>query len=130
MPLIRIENWPETWPTQNVHAVACTTYELAKLAKDLQRACIKARVPGIDSEKLVTVTLGGQQILQEDSTMVVIVEGLFDRTDRTKEIRDRLAELLAKVANHYLRDLWKVEVLIYRFNPEVDSYTELLPESE
>ena len=116
MPLIRIENYPQTTPGY------CNVRDLAKA---LQSACITTEVPGINSAGQVTVVAGGSQLLEDDRTLVVIVEGLFDRPDRTKVIRDRLANRLAKHAKINLPPDWKVEILVKRFNPEKDSYVEI-----
>ena len=115
MPLIRIENYPEIFRYSNV----------LDLVTALQSACATSEVPGINSINLVTVVAGGVQLIETDKVLIVLVEGLFDRSERTKEIRDRLAERLALHAKKNLPPDWKVEVLVKRFNPEKDSYVEL-----
>lgn len=112
MPLIRIENYPP----------GC---DLGALATTLRKACVAANVPGIDSVELVTVVAGGRQLITDDSVLVLIVEGLFDRPDRTKDKRDGLAVLLGANAKLCIAGSWKVEVLVKRFNTEEDSYFEI-----
>ena len=75
----------------------------------------------MESQDLVTVSFDAGRILA-DSTLVIVVEGLFDRPDRTKEVRDRLARMLGEAARLHVRDDWEVEVLVQRFDHRVDAY--------
>ena len=52
MPIIRVENWLSVeWKY--------------RVAPEILRACMSARVPGIDHEREVTVVFGGE-IIRED----------------------------------------------------------------
>lgn len=91
---------------------------LQRIAEAMQAACVRAGVPGIESDAVVTVTYGGVQVISKDRTLGVIVTGLFERLDRTPEVLARLASVLAEEAAKHLRSGWKVEVLIFPFNPQ------------
>jgi hypothetical protein len=119
MPLIRIENYPKN---------ASGYPNVTGLATALRCACVTAEVPFIKAMEDVTVVAGGMQLIDADKTLVVLVEGLFDRPERTKEVRDRLANCLARHAKMNLPAEWTVEVLVKRFNPEKDSFVELGPD--
>jgi hypothetical protein len=120
MPLVRIENFPlfreegasENWQHQFAHAI--------------RQAAVSADVPRVVRTG-ITVTFGGQQILKDDKTLMILVIGLFDTEDRPKKLRDRLARHLGKASKHFLPDDWKIEVLVYRFNTDSDSYYESEP---
>ncbi|MEK6536618.1 MAG: hypothetical protein AABZ63_03955, partial [Actinomycetota bacterium] len=77
---------------------------------------------GIDHEREVTVVFGGEIILRNNNVVVVFVEGLFTRRERTKKVRDRLAQEIGNAVKATLPTGWSVEVLVTRFNPEVESY--------
>lgn len=134
MPLIRIENYPAK--AKNVPFIegmtqTCTREEWCEdwqrlVAKRLRTAAVQANVPGID-ESTVTVTLGGKQILEDDNCLLIIVEGLFDRKDRTKSVRDRFARYLAQSVKDTLKSKWKIEVLVIRFNQKRESFVEIVP---
>jgi len=125
MPIITVKNWP------------CTTNKLAHmetrflgfmiarhndvaymraLSTTLRNAAVSANVPGIDSVGKVTVSFDQGRLTEEDDTIVIEVTGLFKRTDRTKKIRDHLAECLKAAING------KVEVFISNFDPRIDSF--------
>lgn len=124
MPLIRVENYTTKATPDSFEKTA----NLRGMLSALRQACVDAQVPGIDSLDKVTAVLGGHRTFEEDGTLIIVVEGLFDRPDRTKEVRDHLAVLLAQAAGRFEHLSSKIEVLINRFNPEVDSYFEVLPE--
>lgn len=111
MPIIRVENWLSIeWKY--------------RVALEILRACMDAKVPGIDHERKVTVVFGGEIILRNNNLVAVIVEGLFTRPDRTKKVRDRLARGIGDAVKATLPSGWRVEVLVQRFNPAVESFYE------
>lgn len=111
MPIVRFVNHPEYTDTK-----------LRALAVAAQQAFIKAKVPGITQTERIHVVSNGAQLLAGDRTLVVIVEGLFDTPERTDAIRNDLASRIAKACKGNLPPDWQVEVLVYRFNPQVDAY--------
>ncbi len=117
MPLIRIENYPRD--QQGPYAGLINNIAIA-----LRVAFVIAEVPFIKVQD-VTVVAGGMQLNTADTTLMVVVEGLFDRPERTKNVRDRLATCLARHAKLNLPADWSVKVLVKRFNPEKDSFVEL-----
>lgn len=135
MPIIRVMNWPsrvreiawervtdaEDFFTATRGALERDSAFTQVLGAKLRCACVAAHVPGVESQDLVTVSFDTGYVLA-DRTLVIVVEGLFDRPDRTKEVRDRLARMLGEAARSLIRDDWTVEVLVQRFDPTADAY--------
>ncbi len=128
MPIIRVENYPNDW---TLNPVPDETEEArqgkqrkwkSELAYALRNACVAAEVLGIDKPDDVTVVFGGEQVVESDRKLVIFIEGLFDKPERTKEVRDRLAERLGKATREPLPLGWHAEVLVKRFNTEKDSF--------
>ncbi len=113
MPLIRIENWPGK-TEQNTR--------MDELCSALREAVLRTKFPGIDHPSKVTLVLGGQNILPNSKTLVIIVEGLFDTLERTLEVRRALANDLVTNALPFMDKGWGVEVMVKRFNPDRDAY--------
>ncbi len=134
MPLVRIENYRFVLPSFGhmfLPSGALPAPEsrfdqrrevMEQFAGMIRKAVVDAEVPGIDSEQLVTVVYGGKMVLSDNKTLMVMIEGLFDRADRTKEIRDHLAQCVGQAVKALLDDDWRVEVLVERFNTVTDSY--------
>ena len=120
MPLIRMANIPLAEGGPNTQTVV-----VQSVAQALIDGCLAANVPFITKRRHVTVVNGGIQIFDEDKTLVVFVEGLFERPERTNKMRVHLAKKLAECAMKTLPNGWKVEVLIGRFNPNTDTFYEL-----
>jgi hypothetical protein len=76
----------------------------------------------------VTVSYNPGMADQNDQTVIVIVELLFDKPERTFEVRQRLAE---QIGTYILEGLKrhgrarKVEVAVKKFNPEKDAFVVL-----
>ncbi|MDO8599530.1 MAG: hypothetical protein Q7S02_05465 [bacterium] len=131
MPIIRVINWPSRVrpiaedrrinPDDFFDALERDGAFTKALGEKLRRACIDAHVPGVESQDLVTVSFDSGYGVG-DPTLVIVVEGLFDRPDRTKEVRDRLAWMLGEAAKPYIHGHWTVETLVQRFDPTVDAY--------
>ena len=130
MPIIVVRNWPSKVAKVEARLAAALVDDLIihvmddnsykrKIAEGLRKAVMAAEVPGIDFVELVTVSFDQGRVLEDDQLLVVEVVGLFDRPDRTKEVRDRLGNKIKA----FINKLGPVaEVLVHRFNPEVDSY--------
>ena len=131
LPRVSIVNWPDQGKELNEKAEYLFEpwNPWASLPDLLRDAVVAAEVPGVERSG-ITVTYGGEQVLKDDRTIILIVEGLFDRPDRTKEVRDRLALKLAEAAKGWVATTWRVEVLVKRFDPEKDSYCLLEGEAE
>lgn len=132
MPVVHVINWPSkvatiVWDgkkpypdhTRFMHMLSDDNFFKTSFGKRLREAVVGACVHGIDSIDLVTVSFDGGASQQDDKTVVILVELLFDRPERTKEMRDRLAETLRCVAIGYCGN--KIEVAVIPFNLEVCS---------
>ncbi|MBI4713878.1 hypothetical protein HY771_01705 [Candidatus Uhrbacteria bacterium] len=143
MPIVRVLNWPcrvnvlgkESVPFDRClkEAIVADNMFRRRMGDDLRRAVVRSNISGITSADLVTVSFDSGHVfpdpthnlepLNDDKTLVIVVEGLFERKDRTKSDRDRLAKMLMHEAVSQLNDPnWKVEVLVMRFNVGTDSY--------
>lgn len=124
MPIIHICNWPHASIEASTREHRESLWQIA-VALALRDACVAAQVPGITGVDLVTVVFDGPSILPDDRLLVISVEGLFERPDRTPEVRQRLAHHLGGAALRHLTregETWRVEVLIHRFHPDVDGF--------
>lgn len=138
MPIINVKNWPSKVPgfirwygRENVSQPPPYHELLDKISDDnrwkrnfanaLRVAVLSEDIPGIDDPRLVTVSFDGGRATHEDTLLVIEVTGLFVRPDRSKEVRDRLAYALKECGKAHNETLG-CEVLIYRFDPETDSY--------
>ena len=125
MPFIEVRNWPKRPPTpadaMGIKSANFIAWWQTELGCALRRASAMADLPGV-TEDSTTVTFGGPCVVPKDKVLGVIVTGLFDRPDRTKEMRDRLADYLADTALQYLSLDWRVEVLVHPFDTEHGPY--------
>ncbi|MBU0596985.1 hypothetical protein KJ641_03855 [Patescibacteria group bacterium] len=135
MPIIRVLNWPSEMQKADWrqireeddivkffrYAYIKDQRYLKNLGNRLKKACIDTQIPRVDSERLISVSFDIGSLLP-DTTLVILVEGLFDTPDRTKEIRDKLAKFLTEAVKPFIPNEWEVEVLVKRFDPEKDSY--------
>jgi hypothetical protein len=106
------------------------------MADTLRRAAVVANMPGIKTADVVAVSFDTGHVspvyvdekrsdkvqLSDDLTLVIFVEGLFERADRSDDDRSRFAQKLLKEASKLLPVEWKVEVFVTRFDPTVDSF--------
>ena len=139
MPLVRIENYPKQIVLQdkpaiiqhnNASALQNPNPDMAawrlKLADKLAVAFVRAELHNITDLKEVHVVFGGQQVRQDDNTMLILVEGLFANIDRNKPALKRLAlmlghEALANLPKCWPR--WEVKVLANSLNPDIYTRT-------
>jgi hypothetical protein len=102
---------------------------MIEIARALPEAAERAKVPGVLKTN-TSVVLGGENIIHGDRMLIIEVHGLFDDPIRTPEARMRLASELATEAALRLPIGWSVEVLVYRFNPDVDGFANVLRSEE
>lgn len=123
MPLITIWNWSRELFKPTLDGTFRGHNSFAHL---LRETCVAAKVPGIDGPELVSVCFGGNQVLPDDRTLIIIVELLNDLPERTMEVRQRLAEALQQRAleliNKISQQEWNVEVAVKRFDPVKDGF--------
>lgn len=78
----------------------------------------------------VTVCIAGNDFSPSGEDLshpcVIVVELLFDKPERTEEVRRTLAERLGKAAKEFFRNKLGInrviEVAVKRFNPERDAF--------
>lgn len=109
------------------HAIVADNQFMTDMSDALRKAALEALVPGLNEMQMVTVSFDAghahsAQPLNDDTTCCLVVSALFDIPERTKEHRDRLANSLKDAAKRLLPSEWKVEVVITRFNPEIESF--------
>ncbi len=105
MPLVLLHNVPLDWflvpPSRVVQEYA-----------DRLRRVFLSKVPGITTLDMVTVSIASLAVNKEDTTHIIKVEGMFDTPDRTREVRQRLAEALVIEATTMFGQYCKIEVII------------------
>lgn len=104
-----------------------TVYGLSKwsphtMIKDLRDACLNVKELGLTDRKDVTIyPVASDSISTDSGPIIIIVELLFDRPERTHEIRQKLAEALGQAAKISSPNR-SVEVAVKRFNTEKDAF--------
>ncbi|MDO8425319.1 MAG: hypothetical protein Q7T01_02290 [bacterium] len=114
MPFIAVRNWPEKhFPPEKQRL----------LLMALRDAVLAAEVPDITEPRHVTVTLGSPAADIPDNNVVgIIVDFLFERTDRTNAVRGRLADHLYQAARSRIPREYRVEVMVCLFNTMTGAY--------
>lgn len=138
MPIINVKNWPSKvaameWTGEHktlsdsersrlfIMMVVEDNAWKRNFAEALRKAVLAEDIPGIDDPRLVTVSFDDGRAFAEDMLLVIEVTGLFVRPDRTKDVRDHIAWALKECGKAH-NGTMGCEVLIHRFDPEVDSY--------
>jgi hypothetical protein len=65
-------------------------------------------------------------LISEAAPIIVFVEGLFEKPNRTIEVRQRLANVIRDAIVSIVREwrtVTKVEVFVKRFNPDKDGFS-------
>jgi len=84
--------------------------------------------------KQVSVLMPESACPWERGSVIVFVEGLFEKPERTNEARKRLADALAHTIKEWakaeededgVKDIQFVEVFVKRFNPDRDGFCAL-----
>ncbi len=116
MPLIHVWNYK---PNEDVIFQA----GIPRLYHDLGRACMSVPELGIKDATDVLIANNGMTICAEPGAktavaLLIIVDLLYDRPDRTIEVKRRLAEAIGLAAKEAAGGQRPVEVFIRTFNPE------------
>lgn len=113
-------------PMLVVHGVPSTVSqeELEVFVFSLQRSVSNIKALGVDSSE-VSVFLPSDLVqLGLGEELICVVEGLFQKPERTTQVRQLLAvsirDCLAEFARNHMLNCRKVEALINRFDQEVD----------
>ena len=113
MPLITVWNYPSTW-------------EKSPFIQCLKKSAIDIKELNLTTEDVSVAFAGEQSMDHLDKCLIIMVELLFDKPERTIEVRRQLAGSLGKAAKIYLETRvflgWKVEVAVKRFNPDKDAF--------
>ena len=115
MPMILIHNWDRRHDAT----------EVRRCAQELRKACLRFEGLGLTEETDVTVCLGSTALDPDPKDpLVILVDLLYERPERTLELRQELAAWLGNVCRIALP--WgtndrMVEVFIRVFNPAVEA---------
>lgn len=123
MPFITVWNWASGDKFAN------DPFNVAELRSNLRKACLGISELGLTEDADVTVCLAGSPEYRGGGPIIVVVELLFDKPERTLEVRQRLASALGESVKAYYRRYAgidqrdrEVEVAVKRFNPERDAF--------
>lgn len=117
MPIITIWNWDPGHGDNGKR-------NMSFLAAKLKRACFRFSELGLTDPKDVTVCLGGSALMSSLSDpLVIIVDLLYEKPERTLEIKRKLAERLGQVCRAYRQRfrLQTVEIFIRTFDPNTEA---------
>lgn len=90
---------------------------------------LKRTVAGVSELKIgesdVMISINQGVADGDDQTIVVIVELLFDKPERTFNVRHQLAKSICEyISKYFINKSCKVEVAVKKFNPEKDAFYE------
>jgi hypothetical protein len=114
---------------------------LARLIPSIQD-CVSAISELCLEQQQISVLMPASACPWTRGSLIVFVEGLFEKAERTDEVRKRLAETLAQTIKQWVttkeafvcfRDtqVRLIEVFVKRFNPDYDGFCSLeIPSSE
>lgn len=100
----------------------------ASLRDRLQEACLEVKALGLTTKADITVCFVQNRYNSSDGgPVIVIVELLFDKPERTLEVRRHLALVLGECIKAYYKEFSycsdrEVEVAVKRFSPEHDAF--------
>ncbi|MBU1032672.1 MAG: hypothetical protein ABII13_00460 [Patescibacteria group bacterium] len=107
MPLIQIWKWGQGGKERS-----------SSFPGRLIDACFEIKELGFSDPHDITVVYAGENnVVMSGDPLIIIVEMLFEKPERTPEVRQRLAKSLGKAVKKVI-DPRLVEVVIKRFNPE------------
>ena len=133
MPVIRLLNWPSkvaligsddlSSPDHNtlIEMMCCDRTFKRQMTDKLRQIVLEARIRGIERLEQTTVSFDQGAVLKESRQIVVLVEGFFDRQDRSHDDRLRLATLLRQCVQRFCKD-HTVEVFVLRFDNVNEAY--------
>jgi hypothetical protein len=133
MPVVRVLNWPSkvsligsddlSSPDHNtlIEMMCCDRTFKRQMTDKLRQIVLEANIRGIERLEQTTVSFDEGAIHKESRQIVILVEGFFDRQDRTHEDRVRLATLLKKCVLRFCKD-YAVEVFVLRFDNVNEAY--------
>ena len=117
MPLIVVYNAQEKIDANHVG-----------LRNTLRKACVSVKELGLKGRDDITIVFSGVQpeFCSEGGPLIIVVEILFDKLERTLGVRRKLAKALFEAARNFYYihklPLRPVEVAVKRFNPEKDAF--------
>lgn len=117
MPLI------EVWNSVRVRA-DMESLQRSMLKSEFRKACLGIHELGLTNPEQVTVRFPDLADEPEpEHAIMVVVELLFDKPERTLEVRQKLAAALGTaVCGSFIGKGRKVEVAVKRFNPDRDAF--------
>ncbi len=134
MPVIRVLNWPSktaligsddlSSPDHNtlIEMMCCDRTFKRQMTDKIRQVVLDAHIRGIERLEQTTVSFDQGAVLKETRQQIVIlVEGFFDRQDRTHDDRIRLATLLKQCVQRFCKE-HTVEVFVLRFDNVNEAY--------
>ncbi len=92
--------------------------KIKELNQYIVRTVIGIGELGVKDEKDITCLFPLDMMKHSTGSAIVIeVTGLFEKPERTDEVRQRLAEQLGAVVESLFPATWLVECFVYPFNP-------------
>ncbi len=92
--------------------------KLNSLHKALVRAVSSVEVLGVNNENDMTCLFPTDMMKYGLGTEIIIeVVGIYDKPDRTDEVRKKLAEYLVVAVREQFPDTGLIECFVYPFNP-------------
>ena len=139
MPVIRIENYQAIHINRrdgNPHDTDEEVYAYWRFTvrAAMARAGIEAGLAGITKRRHMTIVFGERFVDEEvdgdvnPEMAVIIIEGLFARSDRTVEDRRRFAATIGLALRKYLPRGWEVEVIPSSYDAVSEGFISIAPD--
>ncbi|MEX0919345.1 MAG: hypothetical protein WDZ64_01180 [Parcubacteria group bacterium] len=92
--------------------------KLNELHQEIVRAVVSIEEIGVKSEKDITCLFPTDMMKYGLGTEIIVeATGLYEKPERTDEVRQRLAESIGKAVQRQFPDTELVEVFVHPFNP-------------
>ena len=119
MPLIVIYNLSES---------DFTPEKIESIEKTITQAVLGVTELGLGKDDISFSFPKDPTVISEGVPITIVVELLFEKPKRTVEVRQRLAEAIAKTFKSLSgNDKRMIEVAVRRFNPEKDGFYAIKP---
>ena len=84
---------------------------------------LQQRISGIPELKLKPEEITIKFLADADDEIIIFVEGLFDKPERTEEVRKNLAERIVLCGQKYLPEATLIECFVRLFDPKQGFYS-------
>jgi hypothetical protein len=97
--------------------------EIGGLYRRLVEATVEVKKLGLTDRQIAVFFPSDRMKMGLGKEIIIFVEGLFEKPERTEEVRNRLARALGETAREVFPNATVVECLINSFKPQAGFWT-------